>query len=106
MLIALLIVFSIIYLIFFGLAALLNKLKGKEIVAKRTAGNVGVALLFVTLFIVAYAQIAPSLSPGDPSSQAAFNQGEQVGRIAGTLAVPALLVAFLLGLIGRKSRSK
>jgi NADH:ubiquinone oxidoreductase subunit 6 (subunit J) len=106
MLIVLIVVNAIAYLIFFGLAVLINKAKGREAVSKRSAGNIGVALLFVILFSVAYVHIAPSLSPGDPSAPAAFNQGEQVGRIAGTLMVPAVFVAFLLGLITKKSGPK
>jgi hypothetical protein len=106
MLIVLIIVNAIVYLIFFGLAALINKAKGREAVSKRSAGNIGVALLFVILFSVAYVHIAPSLSLGDLSAQAAFNQGEQVGRIFWTLMAPAVFVAFSLGSITKKSGPK
>jgi hypothetical protein len=106
MLIALMVVNAVVYLIFVAFAVLLNKVKGKEVVGKRTAGNVGVTLLFLILFVIAYVHMVPSLSLGDASPQAAFKQGEQVGHIAGTLSIPALFVAILLGLVTKKSGSK
>jgi hypothetical protein len=104
MVIALLVANAIVYLLFFLLAALLNRIKGRQVVARRSAGNIGLLLLFLALFFTAVVRMTPSLPADSGTMELSLFRGEHIGYAAGTFAFPALLVSFVLSLLGGRSK--
>jgi hypothetical protein len=104
--VVLVVAYTIVYLIFFLLAALLNKIRGRDVIARRSAGNIGIALLFLVACFVTLVHFAPSLSSNDDTALGSAYQGFEIGKLVGMFAFPGVLVSIFFWLIGKRTVPK
>lgn len=92
---------GIVYLSFNWLAALINKVRGREALARRWIGAMGVILF--TGLVMWYLR-TNFVKEDVLMSLPAFEQGEYIGRVLGTTVFPVVLVLGVVAFRGWRAK--